>query len=114
MKLWSDEIDAMRPVARDAVANGMEAMRAMIGNRAAIDPTLDKFVRAKQQREMFALGYLLAPEAVEREIAGVRCRVFTPDQHPARAVYLHFHGGGMILGAPEMNDTANLELCRCT
>jgi acetyl esterase/lipase len=114
MKLWSDEIDAMRPEARDAVANGMEAMRAMIGNRAAIDPTLDKFVRAKQQREMFALSYVLAPEAVEREIAGVRCRVFTPEQQPARAVYLHFHGGGMILGAPEMNDTANLDLCRRT
>ncbi len=114
MKLWSDEIEAMRPEARDAVANGMEAMRAMIGNRAAIDPTLDKFVRAKQQREMFALGYVTAPEAVERDIAGVRCRVFVPEQQPARAVYLHFHGGGMILGAPEMNDVANLELCRRT
>jgi acetyl esterase/lipase len=114
MKLWSDEIDAMRPEARDAVANGMEVMRAMIGNRAAIDPTLDKFVRAKQQREMFALAYVLAPEAVEGEIAGVRCRVFTPEEQPARAVYLHFHGGGMILGAPEMNDVANLDLCRRT
>lgn len=114
MKLWSDEIDAMRPEARDAATSGMEAMRAMIGNRGAIDPTLDKFVRAKQQREMFALSYVLAPEAVEREIAGVRCRVFTPEQQVARAVYLHFHGGGMILGAPEMNDTANLELCRRT
>jgi acetyl esterase/lipase len=27
-------------------------------------------------------------------------------------VYLHFPGGGMILGAPEMNDPANLELAR--
>jgi acetyl esterase len=114
MKLWSDEIESMRPEARTAVVSGMEAMRAMIGNRGAIDPALDKFVRAKQQREMFALNYVTAPEAVERDIAGVRCRVFTPEQQPARAVYLHFHGGGMILGAPEMNDTANLELCRRT
>ena len=89
-------------------------MRAMIGNRAAIDPTLDKFERAKQQREMFAVSYVTVPEAVEREIAGVRCRVITPEQQPARAVYLHFHGGGMILGAPEMNDTANLDLSRRT
>jgi acetyl esterase/lipase len=114
MQLWSDEIDAMRPEARDAVTSGMEAMRAMIGNRAAIDPNLDKFERAKQQREMFAVSFVPAPEAVERQIAGVRCRVFTPEQQPARAVYLHFHGGGMILGAPEMNDTANAELSRRT
>ena len=85
MQLWSDEIEAMRPEARDSVASGMEAMRAMIGNRGAIDPTLDKFERAKLQREMFALGYVTAPEAVERGIAGVRCRVFTPDRSPARA-----------------------------
>jgi acetyl esterase/lipase len=90
----------------------MEAMRAMIGNRAAIDPALDKFVRARQQREMFALGYVTAPEAIEREVAGVRCRVFVPEQQPARAVYLHFHGGGMILGAPEMSDGGNLAFCR--
>ena len=114
MKLWSDEIEAMRPEAREAVTSGMEAMRAMIGDRAAIDPSLDKFVRAKQQREMFAVSMVTVPEAVDREIAGVRCRVFVPDEQPARAVYLHFHGGGMILGAPEMNDVANLELVRRT
>jgi acetyl esterase len=114
MKLWNDEIDAMRAEAREAVANGMEAVRAMIGDRAAIDPTLDRFERAKQQREMFALSFAPVPEAVDREIAGVRCRVFVPEQQPARAVYLHFHGGGMILGAPEMNDVANLDLCRRT
>jgi acetyl esterase/lipase len=114
VKLWSDEIDAMRPEAREAVASGMEAMRAMIGDRAAIDPSLDKFVRAKQQREMFAVSMVTVPEAVDREIAGVRCRVFVPGDQPARAVYLHFHGGGMILGAPEMNDMANLELARRT
>jgi acetyl esterase len=39
----------------------------------------------------------------------VPCRVFRPDG-PATAVYLHFHGGGMALGAPEMNDAANLAL----
>ena len=46
MQLWSDEIEAMRPEARDSVTSGMEAMRAMIGNRGAIDPNLDKFERA--------------------------------------------------------------------
>jgi acetyl esterase len=50
------------------------------------------------------------PEAVEREIAGVRCRVFVPNG-PAAAVYLHFHGGGMIIGKPEMSDLGNKRLC---
>ena len=99
MKHWSDDIEAMRPEAREAVASGMEAMRAMIGDRAAIDPSVDKFVRAKQQREMFAVSMVTVPEAVDREIAGVRCRVIVPENTPATAVYLHFHGCGMILGA---------------
>jgi len=114
MKHWSDDIEAMRPEAREAVASGMEAMRAMIGDRAAIDPSVDKFVRAKQQREMFAVSMVTVPEAVDREIAGVRCRVIVPENPPASAVYLHFHGGGMILGAPEMNDVGNLDLSRRT
>jgi acetyl esterase/lipase len=86
----------------------------MIGDRSRIDTTLDKFERAKLQREMFALSFTPAPEAVDREIAGVRCRVIALDEQPAPAVYLHFHGGGMILGAPEMNDVANVELARRT
>ena len=51
------------------------------------------------------------PEAVEQHIAGVRCRVFRPDG-PTRAVYLHFHGGGMIAGSPEMMDFPNRALSR--
>src|SRR5262249_12405727 len=67
--------------------------------------------RALQMREQFAKTYAPVPEVVVREIAGVPCRIFAPPGR-ARAVYLHFHGGGMILGAPEMNDPANLELAR--
>jgi acetyl esterase/lipase len=51
------------------------------------------------------------PEGTEVTIAGVRCRVFRPDGD-ARAVYLHFHGGGMIAGTPEMMDIPNRELSR--
>ncbi len=51
------------------------------------------------------------PEAVDEDIAGVRCRVIRPEG-PAAAVYLHFHGGGMILGTPEMGDVANRALSR--
>jgi acetyl esterase/lipase len=55
--------------------------------------------------------YAPVPEAIEREIVGVPCRLFVPDE-PATAVYLHFHGGGMILGAPVMNDLGNRDLCK--
>jgi acetyl esterase len=40
----------------------------------------------------------------------VPCRVFVPTDAPARAVYVHLHGGGMVLGVPEMNDVGNAEL----
>ncbi len=52
-----------------------------------------------------------AADGVDRQIAGVPCRVFRPDGD-ATAVYLHFHGGGLILGAPIMNDAANAAMVR--
>jgi acetyl esterase/lipase len=55
--------------------------------------------------------YAPVPEAREREIAGVPCRVFVPDGD-VNGVYLHFHGGGMVTGAPEMNDIPNRDLSR--
>jgi acetyl esterase/lipase len=37
--------------------------------------------------------------------------VFVPEGR-ARGVYLHFHGGGMITGSPEMNDVTNQQIAR--
>jgi len=109
MQLWSAEIEAMRAEARRAVAASFPAMQAALAPTGKVPD--DPVARALLMREQFAKTYAPVPEAVERRIAGVRCRVFAPSG-PARAVYLHFHGGGMILGAPEMNDPANLELSR--
>lgn len=109
LRLWSDEIEAMRPEARDAVAQGFAALAEMLGHTGT--PPRDPIERARAQREFFATTFAPVPEATEREIAGVRCRVFRPDG-PARAVYLHFHGGGMIFGAPEMSDLANRALAQ--
>ena len=39
-------------------------------------------------------------------IGGVPCRIFRPDGAP-RAIYLHFHGGGMISGSAAMMDIPN-------
>ena len=109
MQLWSDEIDAMRDEARQVVAAGMAAMAETI--EAMGTPPTDRQARVQQYRDLQALSYNAVPEAEVREIAGVPCRVFRPDG-PATAIYLHFHGGGMMMGAPEMNDAGNLELSR--
>jgi acetyl esterase/lipase len=71
--------------------------------------------RAQEARGYMAAMALPVPEGEDAEIAGVRCRIFRPDQSAAaapRALYLHFHGGGMIGGLPEMNDASNLALSR--
>jgi acetyl esterase/lipase len=109
VKLWTDEIEALRAEAREAVAKGFGPLLEAVGGSGPLPD--DRIARARAMRERFARLYAPLPEAVVREIAGVRCRVFAPDG-PARATYLHFHGGGMVLGAPEMNDPANLDLCR--
>ena len=109
MQLWSAELEAMRAEARQAVASTMPALQALLAPAGELPE--DPVARALVMREQFRKTYAPVPEAQERRIAGVDCRVFAPEG-PARAVYLHFHGGGMILGAPEMNDVANLELSR--
>ena len=108
LQLWPPEIDAMRDEARAAVAAGIELVNEMIGQTHPLPD--DPVARAEVVRRSFERMYAPSPRAVDRVIAGVRCRTFVPDG-PASAVYLHFHGGGMILGAPEMNDLANARLC---
>jgi acetyl esterase/lipase len=109
MQLWSTEVEDLREEARAAVAAGMPVIQELLGETGT-RPT-DRLARARQGREQFAKMYAPVPEAVVRDIAGVLCRVFIPEAN-ATAVYLHFHGGGMMIGAPEMNDPANLDLCR--
>ena len=108
MELWSQEIEGMRAEARQAVINGMAPLQALLGEPTS-KPS-DRLERVRAQRERFAGAYSPVNDAQVRQIAGVPCRLFLPDSQAA-AVYLHFHGGGMILGAPEMNDAGNLGLC---
>jgi len=109
MRLWSDEIEAMRPEARAVVAAGMEVVASMFAGQG--EPPTDLAGLVAFQRAGFAATYAPVPEAVVTEFAGVPCRLFEPDG-PANGIYLHFHGGGMVIGAPEMNDSANLALAR--
>jgi acetyl esterase len=108
VKLWSDEIDALREEARAASAAGLAGLEELLGRNVA--PARDPLDRLRQQREVY-LRFPSDPSGVDREIEGIRCRVFRPEGS-ARAVYLHFHGGGMTQGVPEMNDLPNAALAR--
>lgn len=108
MKLWTDEIEQMRPEARAVVAGAMGMIAEMFAGQG--EPPDDIHERALFSRAAFERTYPTPePTAVEVELAGVPCRVFRPEG-PAKAIFVHFHGGGMVLGAPLMNDPGNRAL----
>jgi acetyl esterase/lipase len=109
VRLWTPEIEALREEARTVVRESLAAVRSTFTDDGPL-PT-DPLERVARQRQLMGRHVTTVPEAVDEEIAGVRCRVIRPEG-PAAAVYLHFHGGGMILGTPEMSDVANLALSR--
>jgi acetyl esterase/lipase len=107
--LWPEEFEDLREEARTVVGAALSALAETAFGASSPDATRDEKVAAA--RAAMAMFSSPVDEAEVRELAGVPCRVFTPDG-PAAAVYLHFHGGGMILGSPEMNDQGNLALAR--
>jgi acetyl esterase/lipase len=106
-RLWSDELEAMRPEARVAV----EAGRGMFPRDEAARARMSRDERVAQQRAELASVTFPSDAAEARDIAGVPCRVFRPAGDP-RAVYLHFHGGAMIAGSAALMDIPNQELAR--
>src|SRR5262245_41017806 len=106
LRVWSDEIEAMRAEARACVEAGSEP--ASIGARSNAGTPEEQVAR---QREQMAQYTYTVPEAEERVIGGVPCRVLRPDG-AARAVYLHFHGGGMVAGSASMMDIPNQMMAR--
>ena len=109
MQLWNDDLEAMRPEARAVVDAGMAMMAEIFAGDG--EPPADLAGAVAHMRRSFERTYAPVPEAIVREIAGVPCRTFVPER-PATAIYLHFHGGGMVIGAPEMGDSTNLDLSR--
>jgi len=106
-RLWSDEIEAMRAEARAVIEAGRESMLL----DAKPPPGLSVSEQVAAAREGMAKVTFAVPEAEEVDIGGVACRVIRPDGAP-RAVYLHFHGGGMISGSATMMDIPNQMLAK--
>jgi acetyl esterase/lipase len=107
MQLWSDEVDAMRADAREAVAAGAGLFSAT----RAHSPGETRDERIARQRADLLAGTFSVEGTEEQTLNGVRCRIFRPDVE-TRAVYLHFHGGGMVSGSPEMMDLPNQMLTK--
>ena len=108
MKLWDETIDGYRPEARAMLAALAEAFPA-----ATDDLPEDLLARAQIQRQnMIAFEPEPSPMAVESTIPGpagdIPVRLFEPDE--PKAMFLHIHGGGWIIGRPQMNDPANEHL----
>ena len=101
MRLWSDEIEAMRAEARAVVAAGNSFMTV---EAPSGDLSRDEEVAAA--RAAIDASTFPVPEAEAVDIGGVACRVHRPQVDP-RAVYLHFHGGGMISGSASLMDIPN-------
>ncbi len=106
VRLWSDEIEQLRGEARQVVDTAGSIMP-----RATVTPGMSRDERIAAHRATHVIPpEFTVPEATDRTLAGVPCRIITVDE--PRAVYLHFHGGGMVAGAPLMMDIPNRELAR--
>jgi len=101
-RLWSDEIEAMRAEARAVI----EASQASMMLQPKPSPDLPRDEQIEHARQSMVVVTFPIPEAEEREIGGVPCRIIRPDGAP-RAIYLHFHGGGMISGSAAVMDIPN-------
>ncbi len=105
-RLWPDEMDLLRAEAREVVDTTGAVMP-----RAELHPGMTRDERIAAHRATHVVPpEFTVPEAVDRGIAGVPCRVIAAAE--PRAVYLHFHGGGMVAGSPMMMDIPNRELAR--
>jgi acetyl esterase/lipase len=109
VRFWNDDIEAMRPDAQRCVVERTAALRAAYNDRPPLAANLDRFERARAVRSSFP-EFPAHAAGEDHVIDGVRCRVFAPATSSARAVYVHLHGGGMVLGTPEMNDGGNAAL----
>ena len=108
MKLWDETIDGYRPEARAMLAALAEAFPAAGG-----DLPDDPVARAQIQRQnMIDFEPEPSPMAVESTIPGpagdIPVRLFEPEE--PKAMFLHIHGGGWIIGRPQMSDPANEHL----
>lgn len=107
MGLWPEAFEALRAEAFAAAEHAYGAM-AGDGDQPVGDPYDGILAARAGGDELFPYR---CPSASDRLIEGVRCRIIEPEGEVC-GVYLHFHGGGMAIGTPELNDDENEVLAR--
>ena len=111
MRLWDDEIEALRPAIE---SEAPQFIQGFLGNRPGPEVHLSRAERVARHRAGMEAMTFPSDAGRDRTIAGpggpLRLRVFRPDG-PARAAMLHIHGGGWVVGRPEMNDAINELIC---
>jgi acetyl esterase/lipase len=103
MKLWPDEYEDLRAEAREMG----EMVAGLLNEGDAPDAAVDPVGRVEFMRRALAGFEVVDPRGVDEEVGGVPCRVFRPEGTAPTAVYLDFHGGGMMIGSPRLDDTRN-------
>lgn len=104
MKLWDETIDGYRAEAQALLEH---IPFTDISDQLDIE---DPVARAEVQRQnLIQFEPEPSPMAVEATIPGpageIPVRLFVPDE--PRAMFLHIHGGGWIMGRPQMSDQFN-------
>lgn len=103
MELWPEAYEELRAEARemgDVVAD-------LLDEGGAPDAASDPMGRVGFLRRALEAIEVVDPRGVDEEVAGVPCRVFRPEGTTPTAVYLDFHGGGMMIGSPRLDDSRN-------
>ncbi|MGE0878673.1 MAG: alpha/beta hydrolase fold domain-containing protein [Acidimicrobiia bacterium] len=106
MSLWPEEYEAFRAEAREMAVKLAAAFAAFVGDAVPRDFN----ERLALQRKMVKAMETTSPHGRDEVIGGVPCRTFRVGGAPG--VYLHFHGGAMMLGSPRAQDVALGELSR--
>jgi acetyl esterase/lipase len=107
MRLWDEELEGYREEAR--------AMLQHLPALAAFPADMEVTARAQAARKAFdaSTPIVLSDSAESSSIPGpagdLPVRIFRPSGQ-ARGLFLHIHGGGWILGSPQMNDLPNQHL----
>lgn len=103
LRLWPEQYEEFRDEARRAV---QEFVAQAGKQRASVPPDIAS--RVRNQRQMM-LQRESEQGGIDREIAGVPCRLYKP-AGAARGRYVHFHGGGFIAGSAKATEAANVRL----
>lgn len=110
MRLWDEELEGYREEAR--------ALLEQMPGLESLEHVTDPVERARAARKSFDASL---PEGITSDLAeattipgpagDLPVRIFRPEGE-ARGLFLHIHGGGWILGKPEMSDLSNEALAK--